>query len=236
LSMQSHGDAQVVTCPHCDGEGIYAISRNVNGSWKPEYREKIMDGSLHRVNCIHCGEQFFIDVPLHYCDFDRSEWFMMYPLAWEPQWRRWANDVNVSYGLAYAGPETPPILRSKPPQMMRRAVFGLPALREKLVLHEAGIDDVSLEAFKMHMLLENQRTAPLPEYRPRCVAVDDKNMLLSQWIDGGDELKPAAMTISRADVLAAQDMLRDTAIVAQLQSSPYVDLGAIMYANEPADA
>lgn len=236
MSLQSHGDAQTVACPSCGKEDSYAITRNINATWKPFYRDKIMDGSLHRVACAACDHEFFIDAPLHYCDFRRGEWIMMYPLAWEPRWRDWADDVNQSYDLSYAGPETPPWVRNNPPDMWRRAVFGLPAMREKLILHEAGIDDVSVEALKMHMLLANEATAPIPEYRPRCVAVDERSLLFSQWLDSGDGLVPGALSISRADVLGAQNALRSTSLVARLQESPYVDLGAIMYAEDPSGA
>jgi hypothetical protein len=100
------------------------------------------------------------------------------------------------FARAY-GSAAPAIAREIGDRLKPRITFGWPALREKLVVADLGIDDVALEAVKA-TVLRNSTTIPGRAVAElRLVAADKKDLLLA-WQRSYDGLAGAVLSVPRA--------------------------------------
>jgi hypothetical protein len=63
---------------------------------------------------------------------------------------------------------------------LRRLVFGLPALREKLLIWDAGLDDYVVEAIKGDMLARHELSPQEAELRVTGV-LEGGHMVMARW-------------------------------------------------------
>ena len=122
----------------------------------PAQRQAIIDETFQRYTCSSCERDFLFEGRTVYTDFNRMEYIAVEP----PQltdWRadrerhRAIYDNNVEFG--------PAIAKDLASGLRTRLVYGLAALREKLVVWDAGIDDRVLELCKAHWL-QSQKLSP----------------------------------------------------------------------------
>jgi len=116
----------------------------------------------------------------------------------------------------------PPMVREWGKGLELRAVFGLAALREKVLLSDAGIDDAWVEALKLD-LMRSGRFGPLhPNNRPRVTQVDDKHLVFGN------------IKVQRTVV---DDMMNEPVAWVRAHSSvmggPYVDVGRLLIPGAP---
>jgi hypothetical protein len=111
----------------------------------PSARQEILNGTFQRFQCTECDEHFLFEGTTVYTDFDRMDYVAVEP----PPARNWravrekhqqAYDRNVELG--------PPVARELASGFRTRLVFGLGALREKLIVWDANLDDRLLELCK----------------------------------------------------------------------------------------
>jgi len=130
----------------------------------PELRDAILAGQFQRLACPECGRAVVAEPTLLYTDFDRHQWYGTFPTNAVKNWGAIAQKVRD--GFQHNMMEAcPPLVREWAPHFQVRAVFGLAALREKLLLHEAGIDDRWIELVKLRMLRDT--AAPWLNVRTR---------------------------------------------------------------------
>ena len=149
----------VVTCPSCGDVQARRLAHSVNAERSPALREAILAGALHRFSCEACGQGFEANQPFSYLDMPRKHWFGVYGAEDEGGWVGLEPHPREAYVTA-CGPQAPGFLQEMTQDMKIRLVFGISALQEKLVCHDASIDDVLLEVFKYAMFMRE-----LP-YRP----------------------------------------------------------------------
>lgn len=118
----------------------------------PELREAILSGRFQRFVCTHCGRVVVVEPTLLYTDFERNQWIGVFPTHALPFHRELSAEIMTSFhrNMEVAAPE---IVRQWAPSFRIRCVFGLPALREKLILWEEGLDDALFECMKLQLLL-----------------------------------------------------------------------------------
>jgi len=189
-----------ITCTHCGDTKERTTAATLHGPRVPDVADQIRTGLFQRVKCGACGEIFSNDSPLTYLDFKAEIWLTMYPLAWEVRWKLLEHEPRKDMIRAVCE-NAPPSARSLADGMRVRAVFGLDALREKLLCFEANLPDDALEALKLQVLKARKDVPLHPKLRPRLIAVEEERLVFHQPLPKGGEVTgvPLSMLLSLRD-------------------------------------
>ena len=213
-----------ISCTHCGDTKERTTAATLHGPRVPEVAEQIRKGIFQRVKCGACGEVFSIDSPLTYLDFKAGIWLTMYPLAWEVRWKNLEHEPRKDMVRAVCE-NAPPSARSLADGMRVRAVFGLEALREKLLCFEANLPDDALEVLKLQLLTARKDVPLQPQYRPRLVALEEDRLVFHQPLEDGGEVVgvPMAMLTRLRD-----DPLPWVHAQTATSAGAYIDIGRLM--------
>ena len=204
-----------VTCPHCHAASSQKVANSVNGTRTPRLREEILAGTFQQSDCPSCGERFTVDHPFLYVDLPRKQWVGVFAPLDRPAFERWEREPLLAWQKA-CGDDAPKIAQALGRDVRIRAVFSLPALREKLLCWESGLDDVVLELLKIRMMLAPDGITPNPGQELRLVGFAE-GALKFQWGSEGASIN-AAEYASVAAVPEDWAQLR-----AALLAGPWVD-------------
>ena len=222
---------EVKGCPKCGHEVELSVALSVNAGRSPHYREAILAGRFQRFTCAKCEAEFRIEDPFMYIDLGRRQWFAQLPPAAEGEWQKYEQSPQQAFEQNLAGPDVSPLARPLAEGVRVRAVFGLDALREKLVCFEAGLDDVQLEALKVDLMREAGGASFHLRGRPRLVGVTPEELVFTLAVPDGDGWIDRVVTVPR-DQYARLEAAGDFApLKARLNEGPYVDTGRLMLAG-----
>lgn len=217
---------EVTTCPHCGTAEARDVAQSVNAERSPALRQAVLDGDFQRPACGSCGERYEIAHPFIYIDLPRRQWFGVYGLDDEPAWESLEHQALEGWQLA-CGPGAPAIAREVGQGVRIRCVFGLTALREKLVCHDAGLDDGLLEVLKYRIALPADGP-PLSETNHlRLMEVSEHRLV---FLLGGDDERqePGLCEIDRADYADTEaNPTRWGALHGLLAGGSYIDVGRL---------
>lgn len=207
------------TCPHCGAAQVVKVARSVNGGRSPQLRQAVIDGVFQRPACGRCGRGFVVESTFSYVDFSRQHLIVCHPIGAEPEWRRHEAELQELVAREFTFSEVAEA-RALGDGLVTRLVFGLDALREKLLCFDSGLDDRLLEVVKVLALGSDARLRSGGDARPRLVAVDDQTLRLATT--------DAEIVIDRHeyDSIAGPEG-RWTVWLARLDG-PYVDLARIV--------
>jgi hypothetical protein len=120
----------------------------------PQVRAAILDGTFHVFGCPGCGARARLEKLLAYTDFPRRHWMTVLPPDELLRWRAWQQFARRSF-VAVTEERAAPVIRAMAPSFRPhlRIVFGLGALREKLLVFDAGLDDRVLELVKLELFV-----------------------------------------------------------------------------------
>ena len=138
-------------CPGCGHVEPRHIARGIPLSQAPWLREAILGGRLHTFVCAACETGFRVESIFSYLDVRRQTWMCVLPDAAHadlPGALRLAESTFTQTMVA----EGPSMVRDWGRQAVRRVVFGLASLREKLIAFEHGLDDRLLEGTKLAVM------------------------------------------------------------------------------------
>ena len=215
--------SMTVTCPNClDSQSVSGVG-SVNADRRPDLREAILDDTFQVMTCENCGGTFRLEPGFNYLEVGRGHWIAAMPGRQMPDYLEVEDRVTQSFAASY-GDRALPAAQEIGKGLSARVTFGWPAMREKLVISGADLDDVTVEMLKLD-LLRRLPSAPLaPGTELRLVAADD-DMLSFAWIDTVSEEVAEQFGASRAlyDSIAANP---DgwAPIRAQLTDGPFVDM------------
>ncbi len=226
---------QPVACPRCGVVGDHEVATSVNAGRSPALRDAVLAERFQVLTCDACGHAFSYLGEFVYLDFDRSQMIGVFPSSSERSWPHCERQTLDAYE-PNLGRSAPAVARPFGDGMAVRCVFGLGALREKLVLADAGLDDVAVEAAKLDLLRSLAGPALAPRQRLRLVeaGTDEVAFALSPAAEDPDQ-RPSRLPVSRAALvgyLAAASA--DERLMGILGAGPYVDLGRLLIAPEPA--
>ncbi|MGZ5769263.1 MAG: CpXC domain-containing protein, partial [Caldimonas sp.] len=142
---------QTINCPACATPVEFKLVYSVNADRRPDLRDAIIDGTFQRQPCPSCGTEFRVDPEFTYMELRHRLYIGVWPVAKRGQWQACAAKTAEIFeeGLGKrASPEAAKLGVGIEP----RAVFGWPALVEKLIARQAGIDDRTLELAKVMAL------------------------------------------------------------------------------------
>jgi len=218
-----------VDCPACGVSQQIPMPDVVNPDRARALCAEIVAGTFGRYQCAACGAWFRVERSLWYLDVPRHRVIRCFPSSAEREWRSlesepqsmWQRVVDIA----------PAALRIDPERGFVRAVFGLPALREKLICLEREIDDRVLEAFKLDLCRGSAGLTLGWRSRPRLVGVDAEKLELAvpRRAPGasarGDDV--LAASVERLERIAGERNAW-SALIELLSRGPYVDLGRIL--------
>jgi hypothetical protein len=158
------------TCPACTTRWTVDIARGLHITRLPRIREELVRGTFQVFTCPGCTQPVVVEDTLVYTDFERNEYVAVETAASASWQAAVARHQTVFRNCFENGP---PIAQEWGALFKRRIVFGFRALREKLVLWDAGLDDRVVEAVKGDVLRDEGES-------PRDVV-----LRISRVLDGG---------------------------------------------------
>jgi hypothetical protein len=217
------------TCGQCGTVAERDLAASVNADRRPDFRQDIIDGTFQAVSCTECGAAMRLPAHLSYLDVGRGQWILTEEITRLPEWRTSEAEANAIFDQSY-GDGAPPIAHEIGEELTPRLVFGWPALREKLICRQLGLDDVTLELLKIAML----RTIPDPPYADahelRLTGGED-DVLRFSWVEAESEERLASVDIDRG---VYDDIANDpgawSALRADLAGNFFVDLKRLIFA------
>lgn len=183
-------------CSHCGHANAVQRTASVNADRRPSLRAAILDGSFQQERCTSCDTLLRLPPHLTYLDMARKQWFMVESAEAIVHWQDAESRARTSWDRAF-GSRATPHARDMGRGMQCRLVLGWPALREKLIAAELGLDDLALEMCKLG-LLQDMEDAPLADQTElRLVAGQDDAIVLS-WFELATERTLASFEVPRS--------------------------------------
>src|ERR1019366_224757 len=138
-------------CPACQTAVEFEAVHSVNADRRPDLRVEILEDKFQQQACPKCGRTFRLDPEFVYTDVQRGQWIGASPLSLLMQWHAQEKRARDLFGFAY-GPDSAELAQEIGAKLKPRITFGWPALREKLLVSEHFLDDITLELCKMVVL------------------------------------------------------------------------------------
>lgn len=136
-----------ITCPRCHYDSPMTMWGSINVDLDPELKEQLLSGDLFQWKCEVCGEECFVPYGTMYHDMTHK--FMLFFDPWEDRENKYEEfevPIPQEFGVS---------------NYTFRSVFGINALREKIDIFEAGLNDIAIERMKVFLRLN-----PENEIRP----------------------------------------------------------------------
>jgi hypothetical protein len=191
-------------CPACntavDFEGVHSL----NADSRPDLRVDILEERFQRQECLNCGVAFRLDPDFNLLDTGRGDWIAAKPVAALQSWQAVEAQAQDLFKRTY-GEEAPDMAREVGRELRPRLTFGWPALRERLLARDQGLDDVTLELCKAYMMRSiDSPISAESELRLLKFQGDD---LVFGWLLAVDGSLDSTMTVARAlyDQIAADE-------------------------------
>ncbi|MCV2864952.1 CpXC domain-containing protein [Defluviimonas sp. WL0075] len=181
-----------VACPNCGTENEMDIFQSVNADRRPDLKAAILDGRFQTKPCTSCATEFRPDPDFNYLDSAAGIWVSARPIAalgqWDAEIAKAADDFALAYGDR-AGEAAREIGRN----LKARLTFGWPAIREKILIADAGLDDVAIETVKLVILQTRSGNILQEGAELRLIDADDARLTFA-WVSigGGETLQSFA--------------------------------------------
>ena len=169
---------QTLECPSCGKPLSFETVHSVNADRRPDLRAAILDGSFQRMNCPQCDARFRLDCDFALVDMGRGQWIVAAPVARIASWEAVEAGARDMFARAY-GDEAPAVAQELGRKLKPRIVFGWPALREKLLVADLGLDDLALEACKATAIRAGTPIPALAVAELRLIGGDAEALLLA---------------------------------------------------------
>ena len=116
-----------IACPQCGESEVFTIISGINSVENPELKDKILDETLFDWRCKHCGYSAQMSYPMVYHDPKLGYMVALYRTSTK------GNRIEVAPSIS---------------RLVKRRVKNLSELKEKILIFDAGLDDVSVELVK----------------------------------------------------------------------------------------
>lgn len=212
-------------CPQCATPIELELVMSVNADRRPDFRAAILDGTFQRARCPACGTLIRPEPAFILQDVARGQWLTCEPAERLAHWRTLEAQVYASWDKAF-GSHAPSSVQALGAGMSPRVAFGWPAVVEKVLCVEHGLDDVRLELLKLAILRTGGSVPMSDTVELRLVEVQADRLTLA-WLDARSEVPLEQLELDRA----ALDDMADPAwdhLRAQLSEGLYVDLNRLL--------
>ena len=130
MSTQINKD---VSCPHCGAIVKTQMWPGINAEKSPELKALVLDETLFDWKCPACGYEAQLVYPCLY--HDKSKKFMIYVVPNGNDCTLQSVDVSEEFPQFH--------------EITKRVVTSLTGLKEKILIFEAGLDDLAVELVKL---------------------------------------------------------------------------------------
>jgi hypothetical protein len=224
-----------VPCPSCGEKVRYNLVYSVNADRRPDLRDEIIRGTFQSAVCGKCQAKFRVQPEFNYLDIGRGLWLAAFPLEALGAWSEYEGRARNIYEKAY-GSQASAVAQEIGGGLKTRCTFGWPALREKIVALEAGLDDVTLELCKLAMMrgLEDQPIADETELR--LYGFEERDFVMG-WIVSVSERVVELLQVPRSlydEIEADPEGWQE--VRSQLSEGMFVDLERLMIESNAAPA
>lgn len=180
----SRFDVKEFPCPECDQSVEFGVVASINADRRPDLRDAILDGSFQRGSCDHCGNNFRIDPEFAFLDVGRRQWILVLPGSEKMRWNHLESNAKFAFEISF-GENAGGVAHELGKTMHSRVAFGWPAIREKLLCAEYGLDDVILEQLKLMLIKGLDNAMVGTDVELRLNGVEDSHLKL-HWISAVD--------------------------------------------------
>ena len=214
-------------CPACGESVEFEAVSSVNADRRPDLRDAILDGTFQQEPCGNCKVPFRLDPQFSYAHTGGGQWIVVHPFGSIGDWENLEKRARQSFERSY-GPAAPPAARSLGAGLKPRLVFGWPALREKILAAQNGLDDIELELTKMAVLRNSDEAPITANTELRLVDIKDGQLIMS-WVVPNTEEVAQTLGVPRGlfDEIAADrkgwQTLRD-----ELSGNLFIDMQRLM--------
>ena len=140
-----------VGCPNCGTRQTVLVAESANVQRSPSWKRAALDGTLHKFLCDACGLDFRVERDLLYSDLPGGILIGAFAPTRRGERPQLEADIAETWVQTVEVEAPAPVARHfKGPGA--RVVFGLAALREKIVCFDARLDDRLVEAVKLALL------------------------------------------------------------------------------------
>ena len=181
---------QELTCKACGSKMSFDLVHSVSADRRPDLRDAILDGSFQRETCPTCGTELRVEPEFVYMDIGRGQYIAVWPASKRGDWKACAEKSRADFENTLGKDATPEAKRIGD-KLEVRAVFGWPALVEKVLARQLEIDDRTLETGKL-AVMRSEEEVPLPGVQElRLVGAQDNDPLLA-WVGAplGEDTPP----------------------------------------------
>lgn len=189
-----------IPCSQCGADISFRVVDSVNTTrelTQPGLRDSILDHTFQKEKCPGCEYDFRIEPKFSYVDLKSGQFIGVWPSANVDECSEYeARTLEVFKG-AY-GSEASPVAQELGRRLQPRVVFGWNSLNEKLIAHDAGIDEVTLELAKLAIIRSGDVFMDSKHQELRLLGVDE-NLVLG-WFAQGSEMLNEEVTVSK-DIL-----------------------------------
>jgi hypothetical protein len=228
MSIFRHRD---LACPKCGAAVPFDTVHSVNADRRPAQRLSILAGSFQRETCAACGATFRLDPEFNYVDAARGQWIAAAPVHALGDWERREEVARALFERAY-GADAADVAQEIGARLKPRLTFGWPALREKLLAADQGLDDVALEACKATAMRGLDELPIEGASDLRLVAVGPERLVFG-WQDNADAELGEVVGVPRAlhDSVVADPDGAWAPFKARYDGALFVDLGRDLVAR-----
>jgi len=195
-------DFVAATCGKCGTETEIEVVVSVNADRRPDLRAQILDGSFQAMACPSCAARLRIPPEFVHLDMRRGQWIAAHPADALAQWPDIERAAAEAYDDAF-GAGAPAVVRELAANVTPSAVFGWPALRERLLCADLDLAPATLEVVKMAIIARGGLEWNIAE---ELRLVDgDAVALRFELMDSATEEPRAALQVPRAAYDAVVD-------------------------------
>jgi hypothetical protein len=213
-------------CPTCGAEAQVQYPASINADRRPDLRLAILDGSLSCQPCRACGEHLTFEPLLTYLDVGRAQWILAESSDARADWDALEQQAAEVYDAAF-GEAAPEAARRVGATLVPRLVFGWPALVEKLLCEEYGLDDVALEALKLATVAHGAVQNVYTTLDLRLTGREDENLVL-HWVHPSDGTQFERLLVPHAAYVLVKGGDGWGPAIARLAGRMFVDIGRVL--------
>jgi uncharacterized protein YbaR (Trm112 family) len=220
-----------IVCPLCKTRFAFEAVHSVNADRRPELRDAILLNEFQSLACPQCGEGFRLAPSFNYMDVGHGQWIVAAPVTGLADWRDREDDALVLFARSY-GADAADAAREIGRRMTPRITFGWPALREKILINELGLDDVVVEACKAAVMRSSSKLPFSADTDLRLMNLKGDKLVMA-WQRSADGQVGDALGVPKKlyDAIAANADGRWSSLRGEFDGALFVDLNRLLVAQ-----
>ena len=185
-------------CP-CGTPVTMFIADSLNAGRHPHLKQAILDRTLHVFRCDACQRLLVVEKDMMFFDFERKQFFCMYPRGERARAAECSAQVQRAY-TAWLQDHAPKFIVDAGRDFLVRVCFGYEELREKIVVDDAGLSDLVLEALKIDLMTADPwfEQAGVVTLRFDTIEADGALRLVPEYLEAPPPGDPRVVMASRA--------------------------------------